>query len=81
MRSRKMDYACSNCGAPFHGVTACKTQPPMKSVSVSLPLDHWSVILKALEIAAEMKRKNCRDTAEAVLLETRMEVQRQVNVV
>jgi len=47
-------------------------------VKVELELDQWPVVLKAMEIAAEVKKKEFRDTAEACILETRHEIFKQV---
>jgi hypothetical protein len=48
--------------------------------TVTLPVDHWPVVLHAMEIAAGVKRAEARDLAEAVILETRMEIRKQVGV-
>jgi hypothetical protein len=48
------------------------------TTTVTLQTDQWPVVLKSLEVAAETYSRQLRPMAQATVLETRTEVERQV---
>lgn len=60
-------------------VAKSRVETAKKTVTVKLLLDQWPVILKSMEIAAEGYHKECREVAEACILETRIEVRSQID--
>lgn len=47
-------------------------------VTVTLQRDQWPIILRSMEMAAEEYKLRGRDMAQAVILECRIEVAKQV---